>query len=91
MIPFAMANGRFRYWRTLRANRIPRPDGLSTLAVAYAESQLFDRAIATQDEAIRIAAQGEFAGELAEMRRRNALFKDHQKYRPPLADPKPTP
>lgn len=67
------------------------PMALSTLAVAYAESQLFDRAIATQDEAIRIAAQGEFAGELAEMRRRNALFKDHQKYRPPLADPKPTP
>ncbi len=63
------------------------PMALSTLAVAYAESQMYDRAIATQLEAIRLASEHDDAGMLVELRRRHALFKGHQKYAPPLANP----
>lgn len=59
---------------------------LSTLAVAYAETLAFDRAIATQSEAIRLASRNNASNTLGELRRRLALFAEHQKYHPPLAE-----
>ncbi|GJM26137.1 MAG: O-GlcNAc transferase [Phycisphaerae bacterium] len=62
------------------------PMALSTLATAYAETKAYEQAIATQSEAIQLATKQGLSGSLGELRRRNALFVEHKKYRPPLAE-----
>jgi tetratricopeptide (TPR) repeat protein len=61
--------------------KFEQPSFLDTLAVAYAEAGLFEKAVQTAQRAITLATQAGDRRAAAEMQRRLALFEQKQPYR----------
>ena len=63
------------------------PSRLTTLAAAYAAAGRFDKAVATAEEAMRLAAEHGQQGDVAKIQAHLELYQQQQAYRPTAGVP----